>query len=317
MSNAVDLAGKLNATTAANLVKNAITHVGRYLSHTTWKGLDPVEVNAIKGAGLQIFSIYETNPTSVSYFTPDKGKSDALDGIALAQAVGQPTGTTIYFTVDYDVQPADYPAILAYFQAVKTNLSGYKLGAYGNYAILNFLHSNNAADYYFQTCAWSGGQRNNFLNIYQYQCDKQNWNNTGLNVDLDNVEKDDIGAWGQVEQVTVAEVPNSDYIGKTLTSKVDGLWYYNTPKWSTCDGTSNKGDSWIITKELTVNGGRMLLCHDGKYRTADSQYVDVTPKPLEWPYTVQVDGVTLKEAQEIVIYIGQNYKNAKAQGIAK
>jgi hypothetical protein len=120
-----------------------------------------------------------------------------------------------------------------------------------------------------------------------------------------------------VEQVSVQEVQNSDYVGKTLTSKVDGLWYYNTPRWDVSDGTGNKGDSWIIDKELTVNGGRMVLCHDGKYRTADPQHVDVNPKPLEWPYTVEVDGISLKEAQEIVIWIGNNYKNAKAQGIAK
>lgn len=127
----------------------------------------------------------------------------------------------------------------------------------------------------------------------------------------------DVAAQYTSLSINVQSVPNSDYVGKTLTSKVDGLWYYNTPKWDTCDGTSKKGDSFIITDELMVNGGRMVQCHDGKYRTADPAYVDVNPKPLEWPYTVQVDGVTLKEAQEIVIYIGQNYKNAKAQGVAK
>jgi N-acetylmuramoyl-L-alanine amidase CwlA len=117
--------------------------------------------------------------------------------------------------------------------------------------------------------------------------------------------------------VNVQTVPNSDYVGKTLTSKVDGLWFYNTPRWDVCDGTGNKGDSWIVTEELTVNGGRMLKCLDGKYRTADPKYVDVNPKPLEWPYTVEVDGITLKEAQEIVNYIGQQYKDAKANGIPK
>jgi hypothetical protein len=317
--NAVDCTG-LNPTQIANLVKNGVQYVGRYLSHSSWKGLNAGEVANIKAAGLQIFSIYESNPTSASYFSAAKGKSDALDAYNLAKSVGQPEGTAIYFTVDYDAQAGDLPAILAYFQGIQSVLASYKIGAYGSFTVLNYLHQNNAADYWFQTVAWSNGQRCSFNNIYQFQCDKVF---AGVNVDFDNLEQSDIGDWGAttnqkaVEKVSVQEVLNSDYVGKTLTSKVDGLWYYNTPRWDVCDGTGNKGDAWAITKELTVNGGRMVQCSDGKYRTADPAYVDVSPKPMEWPYTIQVDNISLKEAQEIVIWIGTNYKNAKAQGVAK
>jgi hypothetical protein len=319
--NAVDCTG-LNPTQINSLKNNGVKYVGRYLSHAEWKGLNVGEVANIKAAGLDIFSIYESNPTSASYFSAAKGKSDALDAIALAKSLGQPENSVIYFTVDYDAQAGDLPAILAYFQNVRANLNGYKTGAYGSYTVLNYLHQNNAADYWFQTLAWSSGQHCSFLNIYQYQIDKTNWNNTGVNVDLDNLEKSDIGAWGQniakaAVTVTIQEVPNSEYVGKTLTSKVDGLWYYNTPKWDTCDGTSNKGDSWIITKEILCNGGRMVLCHDGKYRTASADYVEVTPYPSDWPFSVNIDGLTYKQAQDIVIYIQQNYKDSKPQGIAK
>lgn len=193
MVNAVDCTG-LNPTQIADLVKNGVKTVGRYLSQSSWKGLTLGEVANIKAAGLQIFSIYESNPTKASYFSADKGKSDALDAVSLAQCVGQPEGTAIYFTVDYDAQACDLKAILSYFQAVKVNLSGYKVGAYGSFTVLNYLHENNAADYWFQTVAWSNGNRCNFLNIFQYQCDKQL---AGVNVDFDNLEKDDIGAWGQ------------------------------------------------------------------------------------------------------------------------
>lgn len=193
--NAVDCTG-LNPTQIADLVKNGVKTVGRYLSQSSWKGLTLGEVANIKAAGLQIFSIYESNPTKASYFSADKGKSDALDAVSLAKCVGQPEGTAIYFTVDYDAQTCDLKAILSYFQAVKANLSGYKVGAYGSFTVLNYLHENNAADYWFQTVAWSNGNRCNFLNLFQYQCDKQL---AGVNVDFDNLEKDDIGAWGQVQ----------------------------------------------------------------------------------------------------------------------
>lgn len=194
MSNAVDCTG-LSPSQIANLAKNGVKYVGRYLAHSSWKALNVGEVANIKAAGLQIFSIYESNSTQESYFSSAKGKSDALDAINLAKAIGQPTNTAIYFTVDYDAQASDLPAILAYFKAVKANLVGYKVGAYGSFTVLNYLHENKVADYWFQTMAWSNGQRNKFLHIYQYQCDKQF---AGVNVDLDNLEQTDVGAWGNV-----------------------------------------------------------------------------------------------------------------------
>lgn len=189
--NAVDCTG-LSPAQIASLVKNGVKTVGRYLSHSTWKGLTMGEAANLKAAGLQIFSIYESNPTSASYFSAARGKSDALDAMNLAKCVDQPEGTAIYFTVDYDARSCDLEAILAYFQAVKANLKGYKVGAYGSFTVLNYLHENRAADYWFQTIAWSGGQRCSFLNIYQFQEDKTY---AGVNVDFDNLEKDDIGAW--------------------------------------------------------------------------------------------------------------------------
>jgi uncharacterized protein YgiM (DUF1202 family) len=96
--------------------------------------------------------------------------------------------------VDYDAQANDFDEILSYFQAVKANLKGYTLGAYGSYAPLTFLQSKNVANYYFQTVAWSHGQHCNFNNMFQFQCDKDF---AGLKVDLINLEKNDIGAWNQ------------------------------------------------------------------------------------------------------------------------
>lgn len=195
MTNAIDCATKLTAGKAGELVKNGVTHVGRYLDHN-WKGIDKTEADTIKAAGLKIFSIFEKAATQASYFTVVQGKADALEAIGYAKELGQSVGSAIYFTVDYDAQPKDYPAILAYFQAVKANLQGYLLGAYGSYNVLNYLHSKSVARYYFQTVAWSGGKKNSFLHIYQYQCDKQL---CGIGVDLDNLEQTDVGAWGAVK----------------------------------------------------------------------------------------------------------------------
>ena len=208
MVNAVDCTG-LNEIQISNLAKNGIKYVGRYLSRSTWKGLSLGEIANIKAAGMQIFSIYETNPTYAGYFVPGKGKSDATDALTLAKAAGQPEGSAIYFTVDYDAQAADLANILNYFREVSAQLDGlYHVGAYGSFTVLNYLHENNAAEYWFQTVGWSRGQRCNFLNIFQYQVDKTNWNGTGANVDLNDLEKSDIGAWGQDQP---AQQPAADH----------------------------------------------------------------------------------------------------------
>jgi hypothetical protein len=112
----------------------------------------------------------------------------------LAKSLGQPEGTAIYFTVDYDAQNRDFSSILTYFMMVKSTLKGYKLGAYGSYSVLNYLYSQKIADYYFQTYAWSGGLRCKFNHIYQYQNGKTL---AGVEVDFDNLEQKEIGAWGQ------------------------------------------------------------------------------------------------------------------------
>lgn len=223
--NAVDCTG-LSPSSIANLVKNGVKTVGRYLSHSTWKGLSLGEVANIKAAGLQIFSIYESNPTKASYFVTGKGKSDALDAMALAKAVGQPEGTAIYFTVDFDCQGADFPKILAYFKEIKANLVGFKVGAYGSFTVLNYLHQNNVADYWFQTVAWSNHQVCSFLNIYQSQCDTKV---AGVPVDIDQLMTSDIGAWGQ-QQIKHEAVSPAKPVTPNVTQPLYGVVIVNKPK---------------------------------------------------------------------------------------
>lgn len=211
MSNAIDTPSKVTATAAETLVKLGYTHVGRYLAEGpwAWKGLTADEANTIKSAGLQIISIFEKGPTSVSYFTADQAKKDAADAMKWAKNVGQPEGTAIYFTVDYDAQPGDFPAILNYFKVIKDNLKGYVIGAYGSYAVISFLQSQNVAKYLMQTYAWSSGKHCDCIHIFQYQCDKKL---AGLDVDLNNLEQLDVGAWGQTISAT-ATTQGSGAIG--------------------------------------------------------------------------------------------------------
>src|SRR5579875_1450732 len=191
----IDTPTKLGSQHITSLVNAGVTHVGRYLGSTaSWKSICKAEADLLKASGLQIFSILEKNPISVDYFTATQGKKDAVDAYNFAKAIGQPEGTAIYFTVDYDAQPSDFSVILTYFQSVKANLNGYVVGVYGSYSVLNFLRPKNVASYYMQTVAWSGGKKCDFAHIYQCQCDKSL---NGIDVDYNDLLKDDVGAWGQ------------------------------------------------------------------------------------------------------------------------
>lgn len=193
MVKAIDATG-LSAAGVAGLKAQGVQLVGRYLSKTTWKGLSPAEIARIKAAGMEIFSIYETSPTHASYFSYAQGQADASAALSLAKAAGQPTGTAIYFTVDYDAQARDFAAIVDYFKAVNKFLTGYKVGAYGSYSVLTELQGLKLAVYWFQTIAWSGGKRLAHMHIYQAQTNEEL---AGVNVDIDEILVEDIGAWGQ------------------------------------------------------------------------------------------------------------------------
>lgn len=189
----VDCASKLNAATAAGIKKAGYAAVGRYLGATSWKGLTKDEVAAILGAGLGIFPIWETAPTSAGYFSYNKGVSDAQAAMAELAALGAPQGINVYFTVDYDAHPADFAAIYQYFQGVKHGLNGkYKLGAYGSFGVLTALAKMDwVVEAYFQTYAWSGGQVFAHNAIYQY---KNGQNVAGVQVDLDKINST-AGLW--------------------------------------------------------------------------------------------------------------------------
>jgi Domain of unknown function (DUF1906) len=92
--------------------------------------------------GLTVVSIFELgSPTSVYYFKTRNAGSDVAAAIGAAHAAGQPSGSAIYFTVDYEPAKGDLTVINTYLLAIKNGLngSGYKLGVYGSGTLLSYL----------------------------------------------------------------------------------------------------------------------------------------------------------------------------------
>jgi LysM repeat protein len=188
MSKGFDCATKLNKTAAIELKRAGFEFVARYLGNS-WKTFNKDEAKVITEAGLKLISIFEKSPLSVSYFTKSQGINDAKEAESFANAVGQPHGTAIYFTVDYDAQPSHMSAILSYLDGVRETLKDYKVGLYGSFTVMNAVKGK--VDYYWQTYAWSKGQVADHIHMHQYQ---NGVSVAGVSLDRNDIKKDP-GAW--------------------------------------------------------------------------------------------------------------------------
>lgn len=100
------------------------------------------ELALIKKNGFKLCGVFQHNNSKLASFTAARGKSDAHTAIQLAAKWGQPLGSGIYFGVDFDPMPKEFPAVMAYaaeFSKVAKG-AGFRVGAYGSgYTLENLL----------------------------------------------------------------------------------------------------------------------------------------------------------------------------------
>ncbi|WP_010631551.1 glycoside hydrolase domain-containing protein [Sporolactobacillus vineae] len=187
---AIDCATKLTEDAIGRLRQTGVGAIGRYLGpEHSWKSVDNQEAKVILAAGLGLFSIWETNPVKRAYFTEAQAKKDAAAAERYAAAIGQPPGTPIYFTVDYNAGGEDLGTIINYFRRIRG--IRYRIGAYGSFRVVEAVSRAKAADFFYQTYAWSEGRLSACAHIYQYRNDRIL---SGVRVDDDLVLKPD-GIW--------------------------------------------------------------------------------------------------------------------------
>lgn len=168
-----------------------------YDSRYSWKNpLSAAEAKDITNAGLKIAAVYEYGGYKPAYFTYAQGKSDSQFAINQATSVGQPSGTPIYFAVDYDsaVNNNDFTGIDAYFSGVKDTMNSngnkYKIGVYGSNTVVDHVYNKLGSDtFIWQTYAWSAGVRNPKYNIFQFQNDIT-VSSINIDRDLSNMSND-------------------------------------------------------------------------------------------------------------------------------
>lgn len=153
-----------------------MSFVARYLpSPGRGSALSRQEILVIDAAGLGIVSIWETTAGApyrdatrgAAFFTPDRGAQEGTLARLAAEALGQPEGSPIYATVDYDMQEQDWPAVLAYMRAFEKALAGkFGLGIYGSLRVIN--RAQELTTWLWQTYAWSRGKLHPAAVLYQY-----------------------------------------------------------------------------------------------------------------------------------------------------
>lgn len=138
LATACDMATPIDERILNDLLSNGYKAVGRYLTSGIINGknkqLTKEEYNLLAKSGVAVIPIYQTTGNSLDYFNYEQGVFDGNKAVELANKLGIPKGSEIYFAVDYDVLGDDIPGtVIPYFNGIASILrkSIYKPSVYG------------------------------------------------------------------------------------------------------------------------------------------------------------------------------------------
>lgn len=162
MGQGVDI---LDAVKSPTDVKNAgYGFIGRYPST-----LSTTEVKDISDAGLYIVSIKEGGGSSKSTTTYANGQTDGQNAESAYKSLGMPSGSPIYFAIDWTGTSADNQTILDYFEGIVAGMTGYyKIGMYGENEFCQYIYDNYSEVTYFWGTAGFSPSPLSFMALWQY-----------------------------------------------------------------------------------------------------------------------------------------------------
>ena len=150
------------------LKQSQFDFVARYYRHPTsrWPTLTPAEAQRLSSLGVNIVTVFESHSATPSYFSYAAGYNDAVTAYTQAKAVGQASGSAIYFAVDYNAPQSDiYGQVDRYFRGVRSGLIAaaghapeYRIGVYGSGAVCDYLKRARLAEFAWlsNATAWAG-----------------------------------------------------------------------------------------------------------------------------------------------------------------
>lgn len=162
--------------------------VGRYtysiVSHAKTK-LTRAEALHLSGMGIYLVNVFQNSADHAGYFFSFQGVKDGTNASDYAKnTIKQPTGTSIYFAVDYDASWQDMEShILPYFHGLKAAMepAGYHVGVYGSGFICRRLKEEQLVNFTWraQSLGWAESREHRDYNIVQH--DTISWH--GLSID--------------------------------------------------------------------------------------------------------------------------------------
>ncbi|WP_405485966.1 DUF1906 domain-containing protein [Nocardia sp. NBC_00511] len=195
--------------------------VVRYLSDggptLPGKLLTPAEADELRAHGVSIVSNWETTAARMldGY---GAGVTDARTALAQVLRCGGRPDRPIYFSADFDATPQQQATINDYLNGAATVLGSANVGVYGGYWVVSRALDAGAANWAWQTVAWSGTNLEPRRSILQ----------TGQQVIVDGVECDvnetdrvDFGQW-DVEPEEQDLTPEQDEILRDIQTQLRG-----------------------------------------------------------------------------------------------
>lgn len=152
----VDTIARITKEQAAKLKVQGVSFVGRYLAPAGYsKAITKEESETLHDAGIAILLCWEVGAEAMRGGAT-QGAYDASRARWMAESLGVPSGTAIYFAADYNVPDSDLPMCEQYIKSAQAALgASYEAGAYGPLKLVEFLHSRGACRKFWQCVAWS------------------------------------------------------------------------------------------------------------------------------------------------------------------
>ncbi len=163
----------------AEIKKAELFFVGRYYrnSKSRWPTLSASEAKLLSSAGISLVALWEWISKPASYFSHLAGTDDGTSAYHQAHAIGQPSGTSIYFAVDFDASPGEiagpirqyFGGLHAAFTAAGQGNPAYRIGVYGSGAVCTSLLSSDLVQYTWlaRSTGWRGYKAFKNWNIKQ------------------------------------------------------------------------------------------------------------------------------------------------------
>ncbi|WP_433563288.1 DUF1906 domain-containing protein [Nocardia sp. CA-151230] len=181
------------------------------------KLLTPAEADGLRAQGISIVSNWETTAARMldGY---GAGVTDARAALAQVLRCGGRADRPIYFSADFDATPQQQVPIDAYLDGAASVIGRANVGIYGGYWPVSRALDDGTATWAWQTVAWSGGNIDPRIAIYQTG---EQVTVDGVQCDVNQTDRADFGQW-DVETEEPDLTPEQDEVLRDIQTQLRG-----------------------------------------------------------------------------------------------